>query len=237
MDTPERRPEATAARVNDAGGAAAAVTGDLSDRLAITHLAARLSGPFGPPTILVHVPHRADEATNAPTALERWDDGLTRELTAPWLLLESLWPEAPDGAASASSALDPPALAASTPGSSPPELPAPQSRLAGSLPPEPRVVFVLEREPAGEGGSADRGFARSAAPALARTLAETTRARGLFVNALDVPAMPPSPGPIHDAWQDALCGALVFLVSSAARGVNGEVLRLSRPAPTIPARC
>ncbi|KZX96736.1 MULTISPECIES: SDR family NAD(P)-dependent oxidoreductase [unclassified Sulfitobacter] len=76
----------------EAGSAAAAVEGDVTDRGALSALVRRIAAPFGAPDILVHAAglntrEIADEVTP-----EGWDATLAVNLTAPFFLSQQLVP-------------------------------------------------------------------------------------------------------------------------------------------------
>ncbi|MBJ3761951.1 SDR family oxidoreductase [Maribius pontilimi] len=87
-----RRADALEAWAAEAGGQTASVAADLSDRGAITDLAAEVAQPFGAPDIVVHAAgintrEPADDVTR-----EGWDKTLWLNLSAPFFLSQALVP-------------------------------------------------------------------------------------------------------------------------------------------------
>lgn len=87
-----RRAEALEDWRAEAGGATAAVPGDVADRDGLPALAERIAAPFGPPQIVVHAAGiNTRERADAVTA-EGWDRTLDLNLTAPFFLSQHLVP-------------------------------------------------------------------------------------------------------------------------------------------------
>jgi gluconate 5-dehydrogenase len=87
-----RRADALAAWKDDIGENAAVVAADLSDRSALTDIAARIVEPFGAPDIIVHAAgintrEIADDVTD-----EGWDVTMNLNLAAPMFLTQALVP-------------------------------------------------------------------------------------------------------------------------------------------------
>lgn len=87
-----RRADALADWQGQAGGDTHAVAFDVSDRAALPDLARQVSGPFGPPDILIsaagiNTRQKADDVT-----AEGWDATLTLNLAVPFFLAQHLVP-------------------------------------------------------------------------------------------------------------------------------------------------
>lgn len=88
-----RRRDALDALCEEAGGAVAAVAGDVADLAALDTLATAIAAPFGPPDIVIHAAglntrQAADEVTR-----EGWGATLAVNLSAPFFLSQALVPE------------------------------------------------------------------------------------------------------------------------------------------------
>jgi NAD(P)-dependent dehydrogenase (short-subunit alcohol dehydrogenase family) len=79
--------------INNAGGEAAPVIGDLLDRLSVTHLAEQCSEPFGPPHIVVNAAGVNLREPIDDITLESWDQTLNLNLGAPFFFSRELVPE------------------------------------------------------------------------------------------------------------------------------------------------
>lgn len=87
-----RRAEALEAWADDIGPPAATLAADLSDRTALSDIAARASKPFGPPDILVHAAGINTRETADEVTPEGWDMTMNLNMAAPFFLTQAFVP-------------------------------------------------------------------------------------------------------------------------------------------------
>ena len=77
---------------SQAGGAAAAVAGDITDRGALPTLLDQITQPFGPPDIVVHAAGLNTREAADDVTPDGWDRTLAVNLSAPFFLSQALVP-------------------------------------------------------------------------------------------------------------------------------------------------